>query len=476
MKLALGLMLIVAAQGQTLRLHPANPHYFEYKGKPLALITSAEHYGAVINQGFDYRKYLAALERDGMNYTRVFTGSYSEIPGSFGIKRNTLAPKPEDRLLPWKQTGGKWDLEQWEPRYFERLHAFVEEAARRGVIVEVTLFSSYYTEAHWKNSPFHPSNNADGTPEIDWKKLHTLDNGGLTRYQEALVRKLAAELNRHDNVFFEIQNEPWSDQTVVAGHINAMLPEPARSRYPNSVDVASEASLEWQARVAEWIRSTEAVLPKKHLIAQNACNFRYPIRGVAPGVSIVNFHYAYPEAALWNQGLNLVVGDDETGFKGRDDRPYRLEAWRFLLAGGGLFNHLDYSFSEGKEDGTDSEPNGPGGGSTALRRQIAVLGRFFHSLPFVEMRPDPNVVLHTPGLEAQAFSKPGEVYAIHLTGSAPAQVRLALPKGRFAAEWIDTKTGATLKREEFLVRVGGPWTLEGPPFDEDIAVKVSATR
>ena len=28
-------------------LHPENPRYFLYKGRPLALITATEHYGAV---------------------------------------------------------------------------------------------------------------------------------------------------------------------------------------------------------------------------------------------------------------------------------------------------------------------------------------------------------------------------------------------------------------------------------------------
>jgi hypothetical protein len=29
-----------------IRLHPANPHYFLFRGKAVALITSGEHYGA----------------------------------------------------------------------------------------------------------------------------------------------------------------------------------------------------------------------------------------------------------------------------------------------------------------------------------------------------------------------------------------------------------------------------------------------
>ncbi len=58
-----------------------------------------------------------------------------------------------------------------------------------------------------------------------------------------------------------------------------------------------------------------------------------------------------------NYSLNKVIGDHETGFKGTNDLPYRVEAWEFMLAGGGLYNHLDYSFTVGDEDGTFVYPD-----------------------------------------------------------------------------------------------------------------------
>src|ERR1041385_8526486 len=87
---------------EPIRLHPKNPHYFLFRGKPTVLITSAEHYGSVLNGGFDYKKYQATLAADGMNFTRIFGGSYVEVPAtSFGIKRNTLAPPPGKFIAPW---------------------------------------------------------------------------------------------------------------------------------------------------------------------------------------------------------------------------------------------------------------------------------------------------------------------------------------------------------------------------------------
>src|SRR5207248_2207722 len=48
-------------------LLPANPHYFEFRGKPTILITSGEHYGAVLNLDFDYIRYLDALKANNVN-------------------------------------------------------------------------------------------------------------------------------------------------------------------------------------------------------------------------------------------------------------------------------------------------------------------------------------------------------------------------------------------------------------------------
>ena len=46
---------------QPISLHPDNPHYFLFRGKPTVLVGSTEHYGAVLNQDFDYIPYLNEL-------------------------------------------------------------------------------------------------------------------------------------------------------------------------------------------------------------------------------------------------------------------------------------------------------------------------------------------------------------------------------------------------------------------------------
>src|SRR5438046_3113523 len=364
-----------------LQLHPRNPHYFLFRGKPTVLITSGEHYGAVLNLDFDYVKYLDTLAKDGLNLTRTFAGAYCEPPGAFNIASNTLAPSPNRFICPWARCdrpgyangGNKFDLTKWDEAYFKRLKDFVAKASKRGIVVELNLFCPMYEESQWRLSPQNAINNVNGVGNVARTNVYTLDkNNGLLAVQEALVRKMVGELNGFDNLYYEICNEPYF----------------------------GGVTMEWLRHIADVIVDTEKSLGPPphaggyHLISQNIANNKAKVENPPPAVSIFKFHYATPpDTVAMNYGLNKVIGDNETGFRGTNDLPYRVEAWSFILAGGGLFNHLDYSFVAGHEDGTFVYPaKQPGGGNPAFRRQMKVLKDFINSLDFLRMKPLPSVV------------------------------------------------------------------------------------
>lgn len=189
-------------------------------------------------------------------------------------------------------------------------------------------------------------------------------------------------------------------------------------------------------------------------------------------MSIVNFHYAYADAVLLNYGLGKAIAYDETGFLGRDDSAYARQAWNFMMSGGSTFNSLDYSFTVGHEDGTDMEPNGPGGGSPELRRRLRILNEFLMRLPLRDLGPDLHTVKHAAGVEAHLLSYPGHVYAMYVDGHGPADVMLDLPEGDYSGEWMNIVTGAIEKAEKFR-HAGGVRTLSTPNFENGIAVRLN---
>ena len=347
------------AAGATLRLHPDNPRYFLFRGRPTVVITSGEHYGAVLNLDFDYRRYFDTLKADGLNGTRIFSGTYVETGGNFGIAANTLDPAKGRFISPWARSttdgyadgGAKFDLTRFDEAYVTRLRDVLKEASARGIIVELVLFCPLYEDSMWAVSPMNPVNNVNGFPPIRREDVLTLDKSGpLLAVQEAVARHLVAAVAGFDNVYIEICNEPYATQ----------VPD------------------DWQRRMTTVAADAVAKLPQPVLLSQNVSNQGKRVVDPHPAISIFNFHYATPpDTIAWNAHLRRLIGDNETGFRGTADLAYRTEGWDFILAGGGLYNNLDYSFTVGHEDGTFAFPSTqPGGGGVALRRQLGVPRRF----------------------------------------------------------------------------------------------------
>jgi len=451
--LVAGAAALAAGTGEPLRLHPENPHYFLWRGKPAVLITSGEHYGSVLNLEFDYAAYLDEIARSGLNLTRTFSGVYREVPGNFGITGNTLAPKPDRYLAPWARSatggaacgGNKFDLAKWDDAYFRRLKDFLAQAAARGIVVELVLFCPMYEDAMWHASPMYAGNNVSGAGDLKKDEAHTLKNGPLLEFQVAVAKKIVTECNPFENLYYEICNEPYF----------------------------GGVTLDWQKRIADTIVETEKGLPRKHLIAQNIANGSCKIEAPNPEVSIFNFHYCSPpDAVAMNWGLGRAIADDETGFKGSDDVPYRPDAWDFILAGGAVYSNLDYSFRSDNPHGT-AEPKAPGGGSKNLRAQLAILKGFIEGFDFLKMAPDAAIVAGgiPPKATARALAEKGRQYAVFVRGGTRADLVLDLPKGEYAAEWVNTLTGKVEKAETFA-HGGGRRTLTSPDYKDEVALRV----
>jgi hypothetical protein len=447
-------ILPATAHAQPLKLHPDNPHYLWFRGKPAVLITSGEHYGAVLNTEFDYIPYLDELKAHTFNLTRTFSGTYREIPGSFKIVDNTLAPAPGKYLAPWARSetpgaadgGNKYDLSRWDPAYFERLKDFLTQAGKRGIVVELVLFCTFYDDGLWNVNPMNAANNVNDVEKVGREQVYTPKNAKLLAFHDAFVRKMAAELNAFDNLYFEVCNEPY-----FAG-----------------------VTMEWQHHIIDTLAEAESKLPQRHLIAQNIANGSAKIKDPSKHVSIFNFHYATPPTTVsLNYGLGRAIGDDETGFKGAADLPYRTEAWDFLIAGGAIYSNLDYSYTPKHPGGTFKVTTSPGGGGAALRKQLQILKRFIEGFDFLKMAPHDEVIQGgiPDKATARCLAEPGRVYAIYVKGGTKAKLKIALPDGAYTAEWIDTRSGEVAGKH-LTADVSGAWEIESPAYTEDIALRI----
>jgi len=478
------LLITLVGSAQTIALHPRNPHYFIYKGKPTVLITSAEHYGAVMNSDIDYVKYLDVLKKHKFNLTRAFVGSYCEgetldfDPGEihpWAENQNTLGIRPGKLLAPWarsdqpgyKNGGNKFDLDKWDENYFRRLKDFCTQAAARGIVVEIVFFSANYGTATWKNSPLYFGNNINLKDSVPYNEIFLPKHEALIKRQLDMVRKIVAELNVHDNVYYELCNEPY----WLKG-IPEVEPEIKTQQFPPEVEA-------WQQLIARAVVETESKLPKKHLIAQNFANVYLRIENPFDAVSVYNFHYAYPPRSVMdNYQFSKVVAYDETS-RGSNAPEKRQEAWAFLLAGGAVYNNLDFSFATDDVTGLGRNAYGTRRSGKEVRDQLQVLIGEINSFDFVHSKPvDTLFAGKLPAhLRVYGLGLEGKDYLAYFTKDSTVNFRQAsfvVPAGTYQLQWIDPLDGKTIGEQRLTASSSG-LKADLPEFSDDLVVRIKST-
>jgi hypothetical protein len=494
----LGVAALSVAQAQdAVKISPENPKYLVFRGKPLVLISASEHYGSVINRPFDYEKYLADAAEHKMTMTRTFL-LYRELQGA----RNPSSPcKPDspDYIAPFVRTGpGKaldgepiYDLDQWNPEYFERLHRFLDAASKRGIVVELTVFSNTYTNDVWALNPLRAENNKQHVGTIGWQDYLSLKDPELVRRQSAFARKIIQETSGYDNVYYEICNEPGGG---LPGH-------------------ASVADVDaWQEEMARVLRDEMRRLNRPHLLSgQQAFTYAeknaFPMDATFAGKTfdIVNDHplpntlfdgHVYELGNFMSKELMLdqvasfcratdsrpkpvVLDEDNTASMYRDTTGWtihRKRAWTALLSRC-HYDFIDFSITVGSERGTAASQR-------AIRSWMQYLSEFMASFDFIHAKLAPDWIASYPQhLTASGLSVAGHDYVAYLADSRevgdPAageaiggSVSLLLPPGSYDVRLYSPVTGEYSPAIEVAGR--GKRSLVLPAFREDIVIR--ATR
>ena len=389
-------------------LHPANPHYFLFRGAPTILISTSELYGAVLNLGFDYVQYLDALAAGGMNYTRQYGGAYFE-PENKWFANQSLGPTPEQLCLPWGRSnvpgyvkgGNLFDLDAWNPAYFARLRDFVAQAGARGIVVELCLYNCN-KKWTWYYHPLYHEWNVNGVGHVAHADFQTLKEARLVQYQKAYVHKLTEAVNEFDNVILEIIDEP-----TISGALGS-------------------DTTPWVSEMVDTIIETERNLPNKHLIAQQVEGgaSQGPVDFTGdPRVPIILGQYTWQNV---NQVGALKLLDNEYDhnkmielnetmvypiwYKAGDPiASSRVEAWEFIVGGGGSFNQLNSLYTTVNPAARDTD-------TATLMAALRQLQRFMHSFDFIKMRRDTTFVASTlpEDVFARSISEPGRQYALYV--------------------------------------------------------------
>jgi len=501
--LRVGLLSTFAVWGacaqEAIKLDPQHPRYFLFRGKPLLLVSASEHYGSVINRAFDFDKYLADAAAHKMTMTRTFL-LYRELQSA----RNPSSPcKPEspDYIAPWVRTGpGKaldgepvYDLDQWNPEYFERLHRFLDAASRHGIVVELTVFSNSYSPETWALNPLRAENNLQHVGQVDWQEYIALKNRALVEKQIAYARKIMQETGGYDNVYYEICNEPGGG---TPGHAT-----------PADVDA-------WQDEMARVMRDEMQHLGRPHLLSgQQAFTYgaknAFPMDATYAGKTfdIANDHplpntlfdgrtfemgnfmskelmlddvAAYCHAAA-ARPKPTVLDEDNTASMYRDTTGWtihRKRAWTAVL-NGCHYDYIDFSITVGSETGTVTSQAG-------IRAWMEHLSGFMSSFDFVHSKLATEWIAASPQhLTVSGLAANGNDYIAYLADSRELSdahagdaiegtFSIKLPQGSYDISLYSPMTGGY--SPAIRIQGGATQTLTLPPFKQDIAVRATLVK
>jgi hypothetical protein len=195
---------------------PDNPRYWQYKGKPVLLLGGSKDDN--LFQIPDLKEHLDEIRAVGGNYIR-----------------NTMSDRLDHgfEVHPFKQqTGGKFDLDQWNDEYWLRFENMLRWTAERDIIVQIELWDKWDMQGdNWKLNPWNPSNNINytgentklaaayappqyrggtshGKPHDFFLSVPALSHDRLVlSRQERFVDKLLTYSLRHDHVLYCVSNE-----------------------------------------------------------------------------------------------------------------------------------------------------------------------------------------------------------------------------------------------------------------------------
>lgn len=412
-----------------LRVDPTNPRYFTDDGQRAVYLTGSHTWDNLQDMAetdppaaFDFNAYLDFLAKHDHNFIRLWRWELvswdTKANNEKTAKRLAVAPHPWARTGPGQALDGKpkFNLDQFNDAYFQRLRARVQAAHHRRIFVSVMLFEGWgvqHVADAWKAHPFHPENNVNGLngdADGDGRgfDVHTLRTPAVTKAQEAYVRKVIDTVNDLDNVLYEIANESGAYST------------------------------EWQEHFIRFIHDYEKGKLKQHPVGMT---FQYARdskqRGANPNLfsSPADWISPNPDAGKFNYRTNPPPADGRKIILTDTDHLWGIGGdaawvWKSFLRGlNPIF--MDPYRQVVLQEGSDTKWD-------PVRRAMGVTRRLAERVNLAAMTP-------LPDLASTRFclAQPGREYLVYLPQGGEVTVDVTVVSGEIEVEWFNPDTGET---------------------------------
>lgn len=436
----------------------ANPFYWEYHGEPLLLLGA----GVVDNlhHWHDLEAHLDELQAAEVNYLRA-----SLSMGTRAAHGGDDRPMPHDQ--PFLQlTNGRYDLDHWDPIFWDRLERLLTLAHERGMVVEVELFNRFdFWRGLWEANAWNPRRNVNYTeaetglapryrehPTEDiqpfFHSVPELDNRPvLLSYQLSYINHVLDLTLRFDNIIYDINNETSTDplwgrywiahvkeRAKAAGkvvYVSDMFEEHVMSRDPYQRQVVENpdvydfvsagqvtnlmgSAAEQKSQLA-WLRQALADAPRPITVSRIYGSDQHLLNDFR----MRKFQRYGDHTAVHSFWMSLMGGTSSARFHwikaglGPSPRAFAsIRAARLLETRVPLWQMAP------------ADELLAGNGQVTIAADETALGAAF-TLP-----------------EAHAMARPGEAYAVFFTRGGEVQLLVETPEPEtFDLRWIDIETG-----------------------------------
>ncbi len=141
--------------------------------------------------------------------------------------RNTMSSRDSGNVWAFRKLeNGLYDLNQWNDEYWRRFSYFLEETAKRDIIVQIEIWATFdYYRDNWDINPFNPKNNINYStrrsklPEVvETHPIYTENNFfrsvpaqmaivPVLAFQQKFVDKILSYTFNYDHILYCIDNE-----------------------------------------------------------------------------------------------------------------------------------------------------------------------------------------------------------------------------------------------------------------------------
>jgi len=440
-----------SAGQKRVQMAPASPFYPRSGDRHVLLIGASDREALTLwrnEKGFNWRSYLDELAAHGFNYVRQNVTAWTGLSAFRGYPAQFSQPRwAFTRTGPGAAVDGepRFDLTRFDEGYFrERLGPFLQEAERRGIVVELTLFDDCRSRRAFADSLYAEPNHVNTfglKPGDDPHADTTLGDPPLLSVQERYVFRVLEATREFGNVIYEVANETGGARWV------AHFIEFIHQQHPGALVSAGEQSSPYDP-------------------VTGGCDLVVKHRG-AGGLYRTDEDIARHRQSLilLRRGGKPVLHNEFFLFANRstDDPNFVRKMFWADFTGGGHANFYDFTWWRGtgrtKKEGSPSQSPPP---------EVLNAGKFLRrfveegEVPFERMAPHDELATTSArdGVRPFVFAQPGVVYVVYLIQGSTITLNLNQTNGTLSARWFNPREGKF--GEEFKVQGGGQREFKAP--------------